>query len=278
MWYYEYSQKPETRNGTLIPRSALLDFYARPDSGYCSVYAFDAAAAFAIRSQSNSQGLGRFPVYSDRLWIDIDAANSTTEEIERVKAYTRTLTRQFQELGFSFTVWDSGSKGFHIAIKIEPMFGKDVPWSQLQFVQHSLKVSCDYSLYQHGRLLSNPGRVHPKTGRKKSKVFEHAGTTVLSIPIVNAPERLDVDSDSLTDKDLARIGLARLSSLIFDAPMPGMRHTQFWSVASQCLEAGLKSELVFGLLCWINKMSPTPKDESEVRRAVEQACSQLGVE
>lgn len=277
MYYHEYAQKPEHRNGTMIPRSALPDFFRLPDSGYCSVYAFDSMAKFSIEAQGNAQGLGRFPVYSDRLWIDIDAADSSPGEIERVKEYARELTKRFRDLDYHFTVWDSGSKGFHIAIKITPMFGLGVPWSQKQFVEKSLNVVCDFSLYQSGRLLSNPGRVHPKTGRRKSKVFEHQGATVLTIPLLDAPTRSDLDLDTLTDQDQARIALNRLQSLILDSPLPGMRHTSTWSVASQCLEAGLKYDLVCGLLCWVNKMSPTPKDESEVERAVTQAAHQLGI-
>ncbi len=275
MWFHEYALKPELRNGCMVNRNSALDFYNRPDSGYFSVYLFDSAATFSIRAQGNSQGLGRFPVYSDRLWLDIDAQNSLPQEIERVKAYVRELTRQFQLFDFDFTVWDSGSKGFHICIKIEPMLGKDVPWSQLTYVQQNLKVLCDYSLYQHGRLLSNPGRVHPKTGRRKTKVYSYQGKTILSIPIVSAPLRPDVDSDSLTNADLGRIALNRVSSMLLDAPLPGMRHTTLWSTASQCLEAGLNEDTVFGLLSWANKMLPEPKTDEEVRRCVTQATSQL---
>lgn len=276
MYYYEHCLQPFMRNGLMVPRSALPDLFKLPDSGYCTVYGFEQSAKWAVRAQGDATGLGRFPVYSDRLWIDIDATNDTPQELERVKQYTRDLTRQFQTLDYNFTVWDSGSKGFHIAIKIEPMFGKDVPWSQLQYIQ-SAGITCDYSLYQHGRLLSNPGRVHPKTGRKKSKVFEHAGNTTLSIPMLKSPDKPELDLNTLTDSDLARIALNRLNSLIQDAPMPGMRHTTFWSTASQCLEAGLKSDLVYGLLSWANKFSPTPKDDSEIKRAVEQAAAQLGM-
>lgn len=276
MYYHEIALQPFMRSGLMVPRSALPDLFKLEDTGYCSVYAFEESAKWAIKAQGDATGLSRFPVYSDRLWIDIDSADSTPQEVERVKEYTRELTRQFKTLDYSFTVWDSGSKGFHIAIVIEPMFGRDVPWSQLQYIK-AAGITCDYSLYQAGRLLSNPGRLHPKTGRKKTKVFEHKGSVILSIPMLKSPDKPDLDSDSLTDSDMARIALNRLSCMIQDAPLPGMRHTTMWSVASQCLEAGLKYDLVFGLLCWVNKMNPSPKDEAEVERAVRQAAQQLGM-
>lgn len=278
MLYHEYAHSPEKRNGTMVPRSAALDFYSRPDSGYFSVYLFDEAACFSIRAQGDSTGLSRFPVYSDRLWIDFDASDSTTQEVERVKAYVREVTRQLQALDYNFTVWDSGSKGFHIAIKIDPMVGKDVPWSQGQYVQTTMKLTCDLSLYQHGRLLSNPGRVHPKTGRRKTKVFSHQGSTILSIPMLVAPKKLDVDSDSLTDADLGRIGYQRLASFIQDTPLAGMRHTKLWSLASGLFEAGMSRDLVSMNCLYVNKFLPDPKPDDEVLRAVTQAANQLGIE
>jgi hypothetical protein len=278
MLYHEYAHSPEKRNGTMVPRSAALDFYNRVDSGYFSVYLFDEAAAFAIRAQGDSTGLSRFPVHSDRLWVDFDASDNSPQEVERVKAYVREVTRQLQALDYNFTVWDSGSKGFHIAIKIDPMQGKDVPWSQGQYVQNTLKLTCDLSLYQHGRLLSNPGRVHPKTGRRKTKVYEHRGSTILFIPMLVAPKKLDVDSDSLTDADLGRIGFQRLASFIQDTPLAGMRHTKLWSLASGLFEAGMSRDLVSMNCLYVNKFLPDPKPEEEVLRAVNQAANQLGIE
>ena len=276
MLYHEYSLKPEARSGIMVPRTALPDIFLRPDAGYCSVYAFQEAAVFAIRAQGDSKGLARFPVYSDRLWIDIDAADSSESEVGRVREYVRTLTRDLVVLGCDFTVWFSGSKGYHICIKITPMIGKDVPWSQLQYVQHTLNVVSDYSLYQHARLLSNPGRLHPKTGLKKHKVFEHRGNNILTIPVLEAPSRPELDSDALSDSDLARIALHRIGSLIKDAPLPGMRHQGLWSVAMSCVEAGMSKDLIFGQLFYANRFLTHPKTEDEIWRAVNQALHQSG--
>lgn len=278
MWYHEHTQSPEKRTGLMVPRSALPDFFRLPDSGYCSVYAFSEEAKWAVRAQGDATNLSRFPVYSDRLWIDIDGADSSETEVARVAAYTRQLTKQFIAQDLNFSVWSSGSKGFHVCIKIIPMLGKDVPYSQLRYVQDTLKVVSDFSLYQHARLLSNPGRLHPKTGRRKTKVYEHQGTTILSIPMLVAPSKLDVDSDSLTDSDLGRIGFQRLAAFIQDTPLAGMRHTKLWSLASGLLEAGMSRELVFMNCSYVNKFLPDPKTDEEVLRAVTQAANQLGIE
>ncbi len=286
MFFHEYSIQPEQRNGTMVPRSASLDFFNRVDSGYFSCYLFDEAAAFAIRQQGNSQGLGRFAVYSDRLWIDVDrddkapekgAEGPTIRGYDIARAYVREITKQFIAEDFDFTVWFSGSKGFHLCLKITPMQGKDVPYSQLLYVRDTLNVVSDFSLYQHGRLLSNPGRVHPKTGRKKAKVFEHRGKNVFIIPMIAAPNKPTDGLDCLTDSDLARIAFQRLSSFILDTPLAGMRHTKIWSLASALLEAGMSKELVTMNCLYVNKFLPDPKPDSEVMRAVDQAAHQLGV-
>jgi hypothetical protein len=278
MWYHEYALQPSMRTGLMVPRSALPDFFKRPDAGYCSVYAFNEAAKFAVQAQGDATNFSRFEVYSDRLWIDIDASNDSPQEVERIKVYTRELTKQFIAQDFDFTVWSSGSKGFHICIKIVPMLGRDVPYSQLRYVQDTLNVVSDASLYQHARLLSNPGRLHPKTGRKKERVFEHHGKSVPSIPMIEAPKNQNVDSDSLTDADLGRIGFQRLASFIQDTPLAGMRHTKLWSLASGLFEAGMSRDLVSMNCLYVNKFLPDPKPEDEVLRAVNQAANQLGIE
>ena len=275
MRYVEYCTQPFQRNGTMVPVSSLKDFYALEDSGYCTHYQYSAHAANAIRAQGNSEKMARFPVYSDRLWIDLDAPSSDPAEVAKVKTYAGQLTNQFKQQGLDFTVWFSGSKGYHICIKITPMEGMDVPYSQAQYVQHILKVSCDFSLYQSARLLSNPGRKHPKTGLKKVKVFEHKGNTLLTIPMIANPKPPISTLESLTDSDRARIAFQRLSGLILDAPLPGMRHTSLWSVATQCMEAGMAKDLVSGTLLYANQFFADPKTKEEVLRAIEQAESQL---
>jgi hypothetical protein len=261
----------------MVPVSSLLDIYDRPDSGYCTIYQFSKEAAFAIRQQGDATGFARFPVYSDRLWIDLDAADSSPSEVDRVKNYARELTARFKAENYTFSVWFSGSKGYHICLRITPMQGREVPYSQLQYVQNELKIQCDFSLYQHGRLLSNPGRLHPKTGIKKHKIYEFNGGRLLEVPLIPMPEKLEISSGSLQVSDLARIGFQRLASFTQDAPLAGMRHTKMWSLASGLFEAGMSFDLVFGNLCYVNQFLPDPKPIEEVRRACEQAAHQLGV-
>lgn len=263
----------------MVPESSLTDLFKLPDAGYCSVYKFDEKAVFAIRAQGSAKGLGRFPVYSDRLWIDIDRDDKDgVPGVERARAYARELTREFKQRDYNFTVWSSGSKGFHICIKITMMVGVAVPHSQAEWLK-SQGFDVDYSLYQHGRLLSNPGRLHPKTGNKKTLVMTHAGASVLTIPMLDMPVRPDFCPDELSKSDLLRIVYVRAGTLIQDAPLVrnGGRHLTIWSFAMQALEAGLSKDTVYGLCCSINQFFPEPKKGEELSRAIEQAQSQLGL-
>lgn len=273
MRFHEYSKTPHSRGGTMVPVSALPDIFALPDAGYCSVYQFNAMDAHLIRAQKHSRDLGRFSVYTDRLWIDIDAANDSPQAIEDAKQYTRQLAADFKQQGLDFTVWFSGKKGYHICIKIHPIEGHGVPHSQLVYVRDTMKLTCDYSLYQHGRLLSNPGRLHPKTGIKKHRIMENSGT-LLSIPLISPPERLALDTATLSSSDKARIALSRVQNLILDAPLPGMRHQNLWSAAMQLIDANMSDELAFGLLYYANEFFPEPKPKEEIWRAVQQARHQ----
>lgn len=269
-FYHEYAQSPEKRSGVMVPLTALPEIFTRPDAGYCTVFRFDQVAALAIRAQGNSQGLSRFPVYSDRLWIDIDR-----DDVEVAKVYAREVAAQFKAKDYTFSVWFSGGKGYHLCVKIEPMWGLDVPHSQKVYVE-SLGLKCDYTLYQHGRLLSNPGRLHPKTGIKKHKVMEHEGKTLLTIPMVAAPDRTVIDRSELAQSDIGKLAFSRLGGLLAFPPEAGGRHQALWSAAMQMVEAGMSEEMIVMNLEYVNQFFPDPKPRSEICRAVQQAINQSG--
>lgn len=272
MRYVEFAQQPNERNGCMLPVTALPELFNRPDAGYCSLYQFSQADAWAIRAQKDSKGLGRFSVYSDRLWIDIDRDN-----LEEAKVYAREVAALFKQQDYAFTVWVSGGKGFHICVRIVPMEGQAVPYSQAQWLEGQ-QIRCDFSLYQHGRLFSNPGRLHPKTGIKKHKIMEHAGSQILSIPLLPAPERAVMDTGTLSGPDLARIALSRVQGMIQDSQLirEGDRHQKYWSLAMGMFESGMSRDLILSMLCYVDQFLPVPKGREGVERAVEQAAQQSG--
>jgi hypothetical protein len=249
----------------MIPVSALPEFYKKDDAGYSSYYWFREEHAKEIQKQGNSAGLSRFPVYAKYLVIDIDRENDTSAALRDMTQYSLEL----RAMGLKHSVWVSGGKGFHIYIHCEPMEGIDVPYSQLCWVrERGWKV--DTTLYQHGRLLSNPGRKSKKTGVRKHKHADYDGA-LLRVPRVQPPERATLSAEVGT-ADLARIALFRLQKAL--ERDPDSRHTTLWSLSGALAEAGMKEELAVEVLSWLNNFWTSPKDHEGLVRAVKQAYDQ----
>ncbi len=254
----EWCLQPNTRRGAMLPLSRFKDILRAPDSGYASVYMFDGVAAAQIIKAKSSAGLSRYPVYSDTLMIDLDDGARQLR-----KAEDELLSRR---LGYE--VWASGGKGFHIAIPLVAMVsGLDVPYSQRKWVE-ALGIGADLSLYQHGRILSLPGRVHPKTGNKKSKVKVVPGAR-LEVPMLVAPMPTFAVGES--EQGELEQGLWQLIGLIENEPEPGNRHTKIWSTAKSLADAGLEYDTALDLLTRINSQWENPKVALELTAAVQQA-------
>lgn len=250
----------------MIPVSKLPEFYKLDDAGYSSYYWFREEDAREIQQQGRSIGLNRFSVYTRYLVLDIDREDDMPAALKDMEQYSAEL----RGMGLKHSVWVSGGKGFHIYIHCEPMEGNDVPHSQYCWVkERGWKV--DFSLYQHGRLLSNPGRKSKKTGVRKHKIKDYDGE-LLHVPRVQPPERSERPPD-LGSSDLARIALYRAQKALESEP--DSRHTRLWSLAGAFAEAGMPEPLTVELLEWINKFWPQPKDREGLERAVHQAYDQL---
>jgi len=265
MFYAEYCMQPHKRDGTMVPVSSLPNFYVREDAGYSSYYWFRQEDAVQIQAQKSSKGLDRFSVYTKYLVLDIDREDRLDIATKDMRTYSDSLIK----MGFKHSVWVSGGKGYHIYIHIEPMEGLSVPYSQLQWVK-SQSWLVDLSLYQTGRLLSNPGRKSIKTGIRKHKIEDHDGQ-LLYIPIVERPV-VAVVSSSITSADLTRVALSRIERSI--ETEPSSRHTTLWSLAGACRDSGMDITLTMELLRWTNNLWKNPKDDLGLVRAVNQAYEQ----
>ena len=249
--YKEFCADFNKRYGTMIPVTR------DPATGYCSVYWFSEADAKEIRSSGNSQGLAKYRVYSDKLWFDFDGGE---EEFQAGLA-------KIKGLKAPYAVFFSGKKGYHVAVDIVPMEGYDVPAQQKQFVE-SLAISCDLSLYRHDRILSNVGRVHPSTGKKKELLYRVDEGEAFTIPRTLVVKKQPIPID---DTSLLKFGLLRALILSENTPRPGNRHTALWSCAKTMCDAGLSYETVLDVMTKINEQFKTPKEPQDVERAVAQA-------
>jgi hypothetical protein len=267
-YYVEYCIEPFKRDGTMVPVSALTDIYQRDDAGYTTYYWFTEEAANEIRAQGRSVGLSRFSVFSRYVVLDIDREDDMFSAL----ADTYSVSNELRARGLKHSVWWSGSKGAHIYIHCVPRFGIEVPHSQLVWVrQQGWKV--DETLYQHGRLLSNPGRKSKKTGVRKHKMFDVDGE-LLDYPLVSAPVKKA--SVAVTNQDLARVALFRVQKALESDP--SSRHQAIWSLSMALFEAGAQESLVIDLMRFTNSFWSAPKDDAGLLRAITQAKNQAGVE
>ncbi len=243
----------------MLPLNILNTLLRAEDPGYASVYMFDEDSAKAVIAEHSSTGLGRFPVYTSELVIDLDGGDAQLEVAERV----------LKERGLAYTLWSSGGKGYHVYIPHTKMLsGKGVPYTQRKYVE-GMGIGADLSLYQHGRIISLPGRIHPKTGAKKMRVKFVQGIH-LDLPLLVPPEPT-FNFQANGGLDDLEAGLWKLLDLLCNEPGVGNRHTQLWSTALHFADAGLSHSVALELLQKVNDTWLSPKDAVELETAVAQA-------
>lgn len=260
MYYREWASKVGARRGRMVSLNALKILLSQYDPGYASLYAFDKSAADQILSQGHSKGLNKFHVFAESLTIDIDSG------IEGLSLAVDVLNTR----GLHYEVWQSGGKGFHVIVPHQPIFSVDLPYAHKGCIEElGLERVADMSLYQHGRLISLPGRVHPKTRLKKRLLYIiHGRKFMLDINNIKVPQfRLNIQKEL----GMLATGLMRAADLITKPPTEGNRHTQVWGTSKALMEAGLSFDTVLEIMTEVNETWEEPKSPEELKRAVHQA-------
>lgn len=257
--YAEWCLKPEHRRGTMLPVEYFDIILKTANTGYRGVYMFDENAAKQIIAQEHSGGFSVYDAYTNTLVIDLDSGD---EQLKLAEA-------KLAERGLGYDVWFSGSKGYHIVIPVtEMLVGRNVPYSQKVWVE-TLDVGADLSLYQHSRILSLPGRVHAKTGKKKVFVRNVPGG-LLMIPL------LDIPKPKFDFKERGGLGefetaLWKCLEALANEPTPGNRHTALWSIARHFADCGVSMESTLNILSKVNEQWQHAKTSDEIALAVSQA-------
>lgn len=255
-YYREWALRPDQRRGCMLPARVVARFCNAPDAGYASVYLFSKQDAEEVIASRSSAGLARFSVHSATLTLDLDRG---AEQLAAVQAKVADL---------EYAVFESGGKGFHVVITLDSMVsGKNVPYSQRKWAE-DLNVEADLSLYQAGHIIALPGRVHPKTGKRKLLISAHPGNR-LALPLIDKPAPVFALRDD-NQCELER-GIWRVLGLLQSGPGPGGRHTALWGAAKHFADAGLGPDTALDLLWAVNLTWDEPKTPEEVRRAVSQA-------
>ena len=254
--YREWCLKLNSRKGFMVPITQfdkiIKDVY---DPGYSGIYAYHEEDAKTILAQKCSKGFERFSAVSDTLPIDLDDGDSSLDEV------LDTLK------GYKYDLWFSGGKGYHIILHHDIQDSVDLPYSHRKWVEDR-DIKCDLSLYQHSRIFSLPGRVHPKTKKKKHLIKQVEGD-LITIDLVKKPE-IEFKFEEGGFEDL-HVALLNLANMAIKEPYVGSRHLHYWGVSKDLLRAGFPIEAIEQFMLRINESWDNPKTEEEVIAAVHQA-------
>lgn len=264
--FVEWTQIPQNRKGRMISLTALGKIMQNHDPGYCSVYMFSEKDAKKIIDSMNSKGFDNYSLFSKFLVLDIDNGD---EGLQYVEAH-------LAKSNLGYEVWSSGGKGYHIYIPHKlvesPFLPNSHKFAVIDLIPDAHEV-VDMSLYQAGRLLSLPGRIHPKTKNRKVFMREVLGAPLILriIPPSNFKSKFEA---SYSDQPLSR-GLERALNLCLQPPSIGNRHTALWGAAKDLAESGLDHRTVLTIIHKVNQSWTSPKDVEEVEQAVNQAFRAL---
>lgn len=258
MFYREWCSKVQNRKGLMVPVTAIPNLLKLSDTGYASVYMFKEADALEIRASGHSAGFDKYEVAADALVIDIDNGDLGLQVVMNA-LHSRRL---------AYEIWSSGGKGYHVVIPHDLVTSTHLPHSHKKAIEE-MGLVVDTSLYQHGRLLSLPGRVHPKT-KKKKRLLQIVDGKRLDLKIVVKPEPVFNFDEHLGLSELTK-GLKRVIDMIEAPPSPGNRHTKLWGAAKDLADSGLSFDTVVDIMEGVNGTWDDKKDPSEIRLAVEQA-------
>jgi hypothetical protein len=259
--YREWTEHPYSRKGLMLPVAEIKKYLKWKQSGYTSLYMFGGDAADALRNSGSSKGMGAFKTYARDLVIDCDKGDDGLREI-----LTRLDAKQYE-----YSIWRSGGKGYHIYLPMdEEMYAKFTPYSQKRWVvDEKLDTWADMSLYRADRLLSAPGRIHAKTGKRKEFIEFSPGRKITVK--YREPETLPfTDIGDVSDKGLLAMAALKYAD-ITDQPQEGYRFQCLWSCAQMFRDAGISRDCTEELMVKVNSLWENGHDESEVMRALQEA-------
>ena len=214
---------------------------------YRSLYGYDPEVTSMIKGNGHTRGLKSHPVYSDMIIIDCDTADEAV-----------IVEKRLVELNIAFELWNTGNRGCHFHIDIEPMYGKDTIWSQICWLKEiGVWDAIDTSIYREGGQIRVPGAIHEKTGRKKeivkTVVGEKPSIRIMVAPPI-APIRIDTKEGTQASKEEYQRNLRYYRS-------EGSRHMHMYILWKRGLEAGYDVDVIRDdIRRWNDERAEPPHD------------------
>jgi hypothetical protein len=225
------------------PRFVELDEIGDGYRGFRSVYAYPDDVMQRITEQRGTAELGGVVVYSDVLFFDFDDTDPSD-----------VLLYLYDE-GIAHEVYVSGNRSVHIHVRIEPMTGPDVPYSQKMWVlAHTTQADCTF--YHAAGQFRLTGTIHEKTGKKKELIRSMDGADLV-IPYQSPPPVAYTTPGKLIDASPQF-----MTHLLRTKTEPG-RRVYAWHLAMQAHQEGYAFEDALDKVLWWNRhysVPPLPTD------------------
>ena len=258
--YREWTLKPNIRSGCLLPEVQVLQIQTAPmDSGYSSVYKYREEDATTLMNAGSVKGF-KGVVGSKEIILDTDDGERGRKGVEKLLIAA----------GYMFSLYSSGGKGYHFVIPMDRMIWDErLPHSQRAWAEE-MGLLCDMSVFRKTAIISLPGIVQPKSGKKREYIRSQPGYPV-RLKLVDIEFKYDEHKSSSAEALI--IGLVQLETITRVEPSAGNRHNSIWKTAKSFHEAGLNIESVIDLLSVVNETWENPKTADELTAAVQQAFS-----
>jgi len=241
---YEYRRTTKRIGGPLL-RPGDMD--GGGEFNFRSLYGYPSETAGFIRKNNNTRDLKRKPIFSDVLLIDVDN-----------EAFVDEVRQGLVQGNVVFTEYDTGNRGRHFHVNIEPMIGDHVIYSQIQWLKKmELWDKVDTSVYRETGQFRTIGAKHQKTGKIKKDVGGtegHATKIPKQVPPpVTVPE-YDVGSGSSDEQQIFLMNLLLKRG-------EGQRHLHIFILWRSGLKAGYEPETVKDAIRMWNRAQAIPHEE-----------------
>lgn len=222
-------------------------------TGFRGVYAVTEAVAKHIAAQGHVGNLQGVPVYSDTLFVDFDSEAGVTE-------FAKTLSR----LHVRFEMYATGRRGTHFHVPIVPMWGTNVPNSQLAWVEANATGEWDRTIYRQASIIRLDGTWHEKNpGNRKQLSVSVISSNTLEIPLL-PPE---AGQHTPVSKDADKTSTDFWAMIYTPKGSPG-RNFRLYSIARTAAELGMEENTARKAAEWWahNRAQPPLPVDSEFTR------------
>ena len=236
----------EWRKDVVRVGKPILAATAPDGANFMSIYVYPEIVINLIKANGHTRGLKGQPVYSEVLYIDVDDQSGVLP-----------VTKILDRLGVRYNIYTTGNRGSHFHVKIKPMEGSSVPYSQAQWLKkHKLDQYIDMSIYRTGGQIRAVGAKHAKTGKYKELLEEVEGTEV-SVPLLKEPPPSFRPSQVKSEQEELDNYMQNLNYKRDE----GGRSTHIFILYKQGLRAGIEERQIWRDIESWNRRNSKPHDK-----------------